>query len=58
MSTKEWPLSVCVLLGLFAGTAYVAFDLISEAKLEAGTLTGTLAQAHYLIDHLIPMLAG
>jgi signal transduction histidine kinase len=55
---KEWPLAVYVLLGLCAGAAYVAFDLISESKLKAGTLTGSLADAHYLIDHLIPVLAG
>lgn len=59
MSTrKEWPLAVYVLLGLFAGATYVAFDLVSEAKLKAGTLTGPLADAHSLIDHLIPVLAG
>ncbi len=45
-------------MGLAAGLAYVAFDLVSEAKLSAGTLTGALASAHYLIDHLIPVLAG
>ena len=37
---------------------YVGFDLISEAKLRAGTLTGLLASTHYLFDHLIPILAG
>ena len=37
---------------------YVAFDLVSEAKLKAGTLTGMLADAHSVIDHLIPVLAG
>ncbi len=47
-----------VLLGLFAGATYVAFDLVSEAKLKAGTLTGPLADAHSLVDHLIPVLAG
>jgi len=55
---KEWPLGVYLLLGLLAGTTYVAFDLVSEAKLRAGTLTGLLAGAHSLIDHLIPVLAG
>lgn len=59
MSTrKEWPVTAYVFLGLFAGAVYVAFDLVSEAKLKAGTLTGPLADAHSLIDHLIPMLAG
>ena len=55
---RPWPAFVHVLLGLFAGATYVAFDLISEAKLKAGTLTGPLADAHSLIDHLIPVLAG
>ena len=55
---KEWPLVSYVLLGLLAGATYVAFDLISEAKLSEGTLTGNFASAHYLIDHLIPVLAG
>ena len=55
---RPWPALVYVLLGLFAGATYVAFDLISEAKLKAGTLTGPLADAHSLIDHLIPVLAG
>jgi signal transduction histidine kinase len=55
---KEWPLAVYVLLGVFAGAAYVAFDLVSEARLRAGTLTGALASAHSVIDHLIPVLAG
>jgi signal transduction histidine kinase len=55
---KEWPLAIYVLLGVLAGATYVGFDLVSEAKLTAGTLTGPLASAHYLIDHLIPVLAG
>ena len=55
---KEWPIAVYVLLGVFAGAAYVAFDLVSEAKLRTGTLSGTLASAHSVVDHLIPMLAG
>jgi signal transduction histidine kinase len=55
---KEWPLAVYVLSGLLAGVTYVAFDLVSEARLRAGTLTGALASAHSLIDHLIPVVAG
>jgi len=47
-----------VLLGLLAGAIYVSFDLVSEAKLRAGTLTGPLSQAHDLVDHSIPLLAG
>ncbi len=55
---KEWPLASYVLVGVLAGVVYVGFDLVSEAKLSAGTLTGVLASTHYLIDHLIPILAG
>ncbi|HEY4157840.1 MAG TPA: HAMP domain-containing sensor histidine kinase [Polyangiaceae bacterium] len=55
---KEWPLAAYLLLGFIAGTAYVAFDLVSEARLKAHTLTGALAGAHSLIDHLIPLLTG
>ncbi|HEX3777062.1 MAG TPA: HAMP domain-containing sensor histidine kinase [Polyangiaceae bacterium] len=55
---KEWPLAVNLLLGIFAGAAYVAFDLVSEAKLRAGTLEGALASAHSIFDHLIPIVAG
>ena len=55
---KEWPLAIYLFLGILAGAVYVGFDLVSEAKLTAGTLTGPLASAHDLIDHLIPVLAG
>jgi signal transduction histidine kinase len=55
---KEWPLAIYVLFGVLAGATYVGFDLVSEAKLTSGTLTGPLASAHYVIDHLIPVLAG
>ena len=55
---KEWPLAIYVLLGVLAGATYVGFDLVSEAKLTTGTLTGPLASAHDVIDHLIPVLAG
>jgi signal transduction histidine kinase len=55
---KEWPLASYLLLGILAGAFYVGFDLVSEAKLRAGTLTGPLAHAHEAIDHLIPVLAG
>ena len=55
---KEWPLGAYVLVGLVAGVTYVAFDLLSEARIRAGTLTGALADAHSIVDHLIPVLAG
>jgi signal transduction histidine kinase len=55
---KEWPLASYLLLGLLAGATYVGFDLVSEARLSRGTLTGPLASAHEIVDHLIPVLAG
>ncbi len=55
---KEWSLGAYLLVGLVAGVTYVAFDLLSEAKIRAGTLTGALADAHSVVDHLIPVLAG
>ena len=55
---KEWPLAAYVLSGVLAGATYVAFDLVSEARLKAHTLTGFLAGAHSFVDHLIPVLAG
>jgi signal transduction histidine kinase len=55
---KEWPLGSYVLVGVLAGALYVAFDVVSEAKLRVGTLTGPLASAHYLFDHSLPVLAG
>ncbi|HKO51678.1 MAG TPA: HAMP domain-containing sensor histidine kinase [Polyangiaceae bacterium] len=55
---QEWPLASYLLLGVLAGATYVGFDLVSEARLSAGTLTGPLASAHDAIDHLIPVLAG
>ncbi len=58
VTRTAWPLSAYLLLGFLAGAVYVGFDLVSEAKLRAGTLTGMLAGAHSLIDHAIPMLAG
>jgi signal transduction histidine kinase len=55
---KEWPLQSYVLVGVLAGALYVAFDVVSEAKLSVGTLTGPLATAHYWFDHSLPVLAG
>lgn len=58
MTRSAWPLSAHLALGFLAGSAYVAFDVVSEAKLQAGTLTGVLASAHSIVDHAIPLLAG
>jgi two-component system, LuxR family, sensor kinase FixL len=47
-----------VALGTLAGVVYVVFDLLAESKLESGTLTGVLADAHGVIDHIAPVLVG
>jgi signal transduction histidine kinase len=45
-------------LGAVVGLTYVVFDLLSEAKIRSGTLTGPLARAHDVIDHVFPVLVG
>jgi signal transduction histidine kinase len=47
-----------VLIGTLCGAAYVAFDLVSEAKIGSGTLEGGLSRAHALIDHVVPFVVG
>src|SRR5262245_30071379 len=51
-------LAIYVVLGTLTGTAYVVFDALSESRLESGTLTGTLAGAHAVIDRSLPVLVG
>ncbi len=51
-------LPLYVFLGAFAGAAYVLFDVISEARIRSGTLSGTLAETHALIDHILPVAVG
>lgn len=51
-------LSLYVLFGGLAGLAYVVFDILSEARIRSGTLTGSLADAHTIIDHVLPVVAG
>jgi signal transduction histidine kinase len=36
----------------------VVFDILSEAKIESGTLTGPFARAHAIVDHVFPVLVG
>jgi two-component system, LuxR family, sensor kinase FixL len=45
-------------LGAVAGLFYVVFDVLSESRLESGTLTGGLARAHAIVDHVLPIVAG
>ncbi|HMJ54079.1 MAG TPA: HAMP domain-containing sensor histidine kinase [Polyangiaceae bacterium] len=56
--TTDARLLVYVLLGTLAGVVYVLFDILSEARLESGTLTGAMASAHSVIDRIVPILAG
>jgi len=45
-------------LGVLAGSVVVVFDLLSESRIQSGTLTGALAEAHAIIDHSFPVIAG
>ena len=54
----ELRLAVYVIVGLLLGAVYVVFDVISESRLESGTLTGALAGVHAAIDRTFPVLVG
>ena len=45
-------------LGALVGAAYVGFDILSESRLERGTLTGALAGLHVVVDRTAPVLVG
>jgi signal transduction histidine kinase len=55
---RDLRLVAHIAIGVVAGAVYVVFDLLSESRLEAGTLTGALAQAHTVIDHTLPIVVG
>jgi two-component system sensor kinase FixL len=55
---RELRLAAYVALGALAGAVVVGFDLLSESRIGSGTLTGWLADAHGLVDHTFPILAG
>jgi signal transduction histidine kinase len=40
------------------GAIYVVFDVISESRIERGTLTGALAKGHAVVDRVSPILVG
>jgi signal transduction histidine kinase len=44
--------------GALAGVMYVVFDVLSEARISHGVLTGAMARAHALIDHTMPIVVG
>jgi signal transduction histidine kinase len=51
-------LLVYVGLGAVAGALYVLFDVLSESRIQTGTLTGGLAHAHAVVDRASPILVG
>jgi len=55
---RELRLFAYVGLGATLGVLYVVFDVLSESRLESGTLTGSMAHAHTLIDRAFPILVG
>lgn len=56
--TREPRVLVYVGLGLLLGLADVLFDVLSEARLGQGRLTGAMASAHAVIDHTLPIVLG
>jgi signal transduction histidine kinase len=50
--------SVYVGTGLLVGALYVAFDIVSEGRISAGTLRGAWASVHDVVDHVLPLVAG
>ncbi|HVW25608.1 MAG TPA: HAMP domain-containing sensor histidine kinase [Polyangiaceae bacterium] len=55
---RESRLLAYVAVGALAGAIYVLFDVVSEARIGRGTLTGPLERAHTLIDHTFPIVVG
>lgn len=47
-----------IALGGLLGGAFVAFDLVAEAHIGAGTLAGPMGRAHDIIDHVLPIVVG
>jgi signal transduction histidine kinase len=56
--TRDLSLLLCVGVGLLVGLADVAFDVLSEARIGRGTLTGALASVHAVVDRTFPVLLG
>jgi signal transduction histidine kinase len=57
-SRRDLRLVLYVAFGALAGALYVVFDVMAEARLRDGTLTGTMAETHALVDHVSPVLVG
>jgi signal transduction histidine kinase len=57
-TARERHLAAYVGVGIVLGALYVVFDVVSESRLETGTLTGALAGLHSAIDRTFPILVG
>jgi signal transduction histidine kinase len=57
-SSRDARLVAYVAMGTVMGAAYVAFDVLSESRLEHGTLTGALASLHAIVDRGGPLIVG
>jgi len=57
-TTRDFRLTLYVAVGALLGGCYVLFDIVSESRIRAGTLTGLMADAHTLVDRLSPVLVG
>jgi signal transduction histidine kinase len=57
-TSRDARLVAYVVTGTLLGAAYVAFDVLSESRLERGTLTGALASLHAVVDRGGPLLVG
>ena len=54
----DFRLVLYMLFGALVGAAFVAFDLISEARIGTGTLKGPLGHVHEIVDHVLPIVLG
>jgi signal transduction histidine kinase len=54
----ELRLLAYVALGCLVGASYVVFDVLSEGRIRSGTLAGSFAEAHVLVDRVVPVLIG
>jgi signal transduction histidine kinase len=55
---RDARLVAYVVTGALVGLAYVAFDVLSESRIEQGTLTGALASLHAVVDRAGPVVVG
>jgi signal transduction histidine kinase len=55
---RDVRLIASVVAGALVGLGYVAFDVLSETRIEHGTLTGVLASVHSVVDRSSPVIVG